>query len=190
MRRTTARARALARTMMAVVGALAVGALAGCARPAPQAYQWPIESGAPTPTWDAEQEQVRAIEAVQRYLDVTSKIGQNLDTANWNRVFEVADSVVADDAWYNWSYWLSNDLHLVGTPVITVDSVVLGYSDSQSREYQVRVCSDRTEVHLVDSAGDRIVDMASDRFPHMYTVLVSATGPDLVVAEAEMEGTC
>jgi len=181
---------ALARTATLLASALALGfVLAGCARPEPEPYV-PSETSTPTPTptWDAEQ--VRAIDAVRRYIDVTTEIGQNLETANWSQVFEVADGAVADGAWTNWSYWLSDGLHLVGSPVITVDSVVLGYFDSQSGQYHVRVCTDRTNVHLVDAEGGQIANAAPQRFPYEFTVLVSDSGTDLVIAEEEVAGTC
>ena len=178
---------ALAGKALAVACALGF-ALAGCARPEPEPYV-PSETSTPTPTptWDAEQ--VRAINAVQSYLDVTTEIGQNLETANWSRVFEVANEAVADDAWTNWMDWLSDGLHLVGSPVITVDSVVLGYFDNESRQYHVNVCFDRTNAHLFDSIGNQI-EGVSGRFPVDFTVLVSVTGQDLVIGDKRMEGTC
>ena len=179
---------ALAGKVLAFACALGF-ALAGCARPEPEPYV-PSETSTPTPAPTRDAEQARAINAVQSYLDVTTEIGQNLETANWSRVFEVADEAVADSAWTNWAYWLSDGLHLVGSPTITVDSVVLGYFDSQSEQYRVRVCSDRTNVHLVDAEGDQMPGGASNRFLHEFTVLVSDSGVDLVIAEAEVGGTC
>ena len=167
---------------------LAVWALAGCTKPGPEPHEPPTDTGTPTPTWDAEQ--ARAIDAVQRYLDVTSEIGQNLYTTDWNRIYEVADDPAAQDVVNSWVEWAETGLHLVGAPVITVESVVLGYFDSQAREYHVGVCFDRTNAHLFDSEGKQIEGKISGRFPLDYTVLVSLAGKDLVIGDKGMEGTC
>ena len=180
---------ALTRTMTAAVCVLAVGlALVGCTTPEPEPVVTPSEIVTPTPTWDAEQ--VRAIEAVQRYIDVTSEIGQNIDTADWNRVYEVAGEALGSGVISTWSDWKADSLHLVGTPVITVESVVPGYSDSQSRHYHVNVCYDRTNAHLADSEGTLVAGTAAERSRFHYTAVISRTGPDLVIEDTTIEGTC
>ena len=173
----------------ALAFACALGfALAGCARPEPEPYV-PSETSTPTPTPTRDAEQVRAIDAVQRYLDLTSEIGQNLYTTDWNRIYEVAEDPAAQDVVNIWADWRESDLHLVGAPVITVDSVVLGYFDSQSRQYHVQGCFDRTSAYLADSEGNQI-EGVSGLFPADYTVLISPTGQDLVIGDNRMEGTC
>ena len=182
----TVRVGALARRVVACV--LVLGwALSGCS-PAPPPFEWPSETGTPTPTWDAEQ--ARAIEAVQRYIQVTSEIGQNVDTADWNRIYEVAEREHAAGTLDIWSQWKADGKHLVGAPVITVNSVILGYVNSQSRQYYVRVCYDKANSHLVDSDGNQVVGRGSDRFPHGYTVSIPSVGLDLVMSETEVNGTC
>ena len=180
---------ALTRRLTAAVCALAVGlALVGCTTPEPEPVVTPSEIVTPTPTWDAEQ--VRAIEAVQRYLDVTSEIGQNIDTVDWNRIYEVATDPLASIVFSAWSTWQAADLHLVGTPVITVESVVPGYSDSQSRHYHVNVCYDRTNARLARPDGSLMTGRLADRSRVAYTALINRTGLDLVIDEKEIEGTC
>ena len=179
---------ALACKALAVACALGL-ALAGCARPEPEPYV-PSETSTPTPTptWDAEQ--ARAIDALQRYIDLWAEISQNLYTADRNRIFEVADGVVADAAINNWADWAADDLRFVGAPVITVDSVVLGYFDSQSGQYHVGVCYDRTNAHLVNPDGTQIAGQLADRSRGTYTVEVSSQGPDRVIGVRMEEGTC
>ena len=182
----TVRVGALARRVVACV--LVLGwALSGCS-PAPPPFEWPSETGTPTPTWDAEQ--ARAIEAVQRYIQVWSEIGQNVDTADWNRVYEVATGVEAEGTLMTWTDWAANGFRLVGEPVITVVSVTLTYVSGESRQYYVRTCYDRTNAHLVDSSGNQIEGTLPDQFPHGFTVAISLTGPDLVIDELMVEGSC
>ena len=161
--------------------------MAGCTS-APPPFEWPSDTATPTPTWDAEQ--VRAIEAVQRYIQVWSEIGQNIDSADWNRVYEVATGVEAEGSLMTWNDWSVNEYRLVGSPVITAVSVTLGYVSSESRQYYVRTCYDRTNAHLVDSSGNQIKGTLPDQFPHGFTVEVSPTGSDLVIDELMVEGTC
>ena len=191
MRRTTAGAGALARTATAALCALmAVCALAGCSRPEPEPYEWPTETGTPTPTatWDAEQ--ARAINAVQRYIDLWAEISQNLETADWIRIYEVADDPAAQDAVDNWVEWAEAGLHFVGAPVLTVDSVVLGYFDSETRQYHVGVCYDRTNAYLVHPDGTRIAGMLADRTIVDYTTVISPQRLDRVLSARMMEGPC
>ena len=180
---------ALTRRLTAGVCVLAVGlALVGCTTPEPEPVGTPSEIGTPTPTWDAEQ--VRAIDAVQKYLDVTTEIAHNIDTADWNRVYEVASEPIAGDVISLWSRWNAAGLHLVGAPVITVESVVPGYSDPQSRYYYVNVCYDRAGLNLANPDGTLVVGTAADRSRFAYTVVITPVGPDLVVADRKKEESC
>ena len=177
---------ALARRVVACV--LVLGwALSGCS-PAPPPFEWPSETGTPTPTWDAEQ--ARAIEAVQRYIQVWSEIGQNIDTADWNRIYEVAEDPVAAYDLHYWSTWAADSQHLVGAPVVTVDSVILGYVSGESRQYYVRTCYDRTNAYLVDANGNQEAGRVSGRIPHGFTVQMSHTKADVVIGQTEVNGTC
>ena len=90
---------ALTRRFVAAVCVLVVGlALVGCTRPEP--VETPVT---PTSTWAKDDQ--RAIDAVQRYLDVWTEIGENVDTADWNRIYEVAGDPVAEDDIYFWGGW-------------------------------------------------------------------------------------
>ena len=180
---------ALTRRLTNAVCALVAGlALVGCTTPKPEPVGTPSEIATPTPTWDAEQ--VRAIDAVQRYLDVTSEIGQNIDIADWNRVYEVATDPLASTVFSAWSTWQAANLHLAGAPVITVESVVPGYSDSQSRHYHVNACYDRTNARLARPDGSLMMGRLADRSRVAYTAVINRTGLDLVIDEKEVEGTC
>ena len=180
---------ALTRRLTAGVCVLAVGlALVGCTTPEPEPVGTPSEIGTPTPTWDAEQ--VRAIDALQRYIDVASEIGQNLYTADWNQIYEVAADPLAASDVFNWSDWKTDGLHLDGAPVITVESVVPGYSDSQTRHYHVTVCYDRTNAHLINPDGTQMAGRLADRSLFGYTVAITKTGSDLVFDVTRKDGTC
>ena len=171
------------RRFAAGVCVLVVGfVLVGCTRPEP--VETPVT---PTSTWFRNDQQ--AIDAVQRYLDVWTEIGQNVDTADWNRIYEVAGDPVAEDDIYFWGEWKTKGQYLVGTPVITVTAVNQGSLTNQGFRRYVYTCYDATEAYLLRKDGSH-VDRDLERFPNVYTVLDSGTGHYLVIGQQMENVTC
>ena len=181
-------ARALVGKTLSVVCVLVLGCvLAGCgARPEP--FERPSRWDSPTPTWTDEEQ--RAIDAVQRYLDLSTQIDQNIDTADWNRIYEVAGDPLAANDIAHWSAWSELGQHLVGAPTITVDWVSPGYLTSEGQQYYVHVCHDITGVYLFDAEGNRIEDRGSERAPGQVILLLTKNNQYLVVNERVEDGEC
>jgi len=172
------------RTVVAGVCALAMGlALAGCTRPGSEV------SGTPTSTWGDDERQ-RSIDAVQRYLDLWSEIGHNVDTADWNRIYEVAGDPLAKIDISYWTAWVEEGAHLVGAPVITVTSVRDVFYDGQGYRQNVHGCYDMTSAYLLKTDGSRIAKLGLDRELYVYTVVKLSTGEYRVVEERTENEEC
>jgi len=173
------------RTVVAGVCALAMGlALAGCTRPGSEV------SGTPTSPWTEEQQ--RSIDAVQRYIDVWTEISQNVDTtetADWNRIYEVAADPLAQNHISYWTVWSADGQHLVGKPIITVNSVRDVFYDGQGYKQNVHICYDATSAYLYNADGSRVENRGLDRRLVTYVVVNSGTGEyrvtDLLMEDEE-----
>ena len=162
---------------LAVACALTLGCvLAGCTRPGPVGAQ--TTSGPPSASnqsrWTDDEQS--AIDAVRRYLDLWTEISQNIGTADWNRIYEVAGDPVAETDISYWTEWSALGQYLVGSPDITVSSVKQGFLDSQGMRHHVYTCWDATNAYLFNLDGSRVEDRGLDRQLNAYTVV--NLGPD------------
>ena len=166
---------ALTRRMAAGVCALVVGlALVGCTTPDP--VETPVT---PTSTWSKADQQT--IDAVQRYLDVWTEIGENVDTADWNRIYEVAGDPVAKGDIGFWTEWKAVGQHMVGGPVITVTAVNQGPLTSQGFRKYVYACFDASNSYLYTTDGSRVENRGLERQEAAFTVVDSGAGEPKVI---------
>ena len=173
---------------------LAVGMLVGCT-PSPQVspsteVTVPSVSITPTPTPQWTEDEQGAVDAVQRYLQVWTDIGQNLDDADWTTILEVAGDPAANDAQLLWAQWAGNGWHLVGGPSFIPDQVTQGALDSQGQRYHVHGCYIITGGYLADEAGDPVGNRGVDRGPSEYLVLNLNGSKYLVLEDTAEDGTC
>ena len=164
--------------MIAVM--LAAG-LAGCTpdggqeTPSPEpVVSTPIAT--PTPQWTSEEQS--AIDAVQNYLTVWTYISQNLQTADWNAIRDVAGDPAANDAGTLWFQWNDNGWHLVGQPSFEVNSVAEGGTDYQGTRYHVYGCYITANSHLSDQDGNPLTKQGADRSTASFLVLHQSTPQD------------
>jgi len=161
------------RLIVLVVAAVGVVGLVGCtpsggesASPEPEVT---TPGTSPSPQWTAEEQS--AIDAVQRYLEVWTEIGQNIDTADWNTIRDVASDPAANDAGDTWVLWEEHGWHLEGSPSFEVDRVDIGATDYQGTRYHVYGCYITVNVHLADQDGNLVEKQGADRSTGNYLVL-------------------
>jgi len=166
------------RTPIIVVAAVLLAAVAGCT---PDAQETPTPepvvsapTPAPTPEWTEEEQ--AAIDAVQHYLAVWTYISQNLQTADWNAIRDVASDPAANDAGTLWVQWNDNGWHLVGEPIFTPDDVSLGGLDYVGQRYHVHGCYSIEESYLADSNGDEVGQKGEPRSVALYQVMKNPDG--------------
>jgi len=142
----------------------------------------------PTPTWTGEQQAV--IDAVHRFWDVWARIAQNLETADWNDLHEVADDTALSDAFALWAGWSSMGYHLTGAPTFTPSSVRDSMSDHRGKQYIVRGCYSIEQSTLVDSNGQPNADRGLERSIGIYRVLKTTDGTYAVIEIGGDEVSC
>ncbi|MCL2481956.1 MAG: hypothetical protein FWF43_00770 [Propionibacteriaceae bacterium] len=172
---------------------LALGCLmAGCSPASPSTPTPSTTKSAPTatptPQWTDEQQ--AAIDAVQNYLQVWSSIGQNLDTADWDTIYNVADDQAATDAFTQWFGWAQDGQHLVGGPQFVPDYVTPGETDSQGSRYHVHGCYIITDTYLIDNTGNHIANDGVERSQSLFLVLNTTKGEHLVVEDVGGDESC
>jgi len=142
----------------------------------------------PTPTWTGEQQAV--IDAVHRFYDEWSRITQNLDTADWNDLHQVADDTAISNTFAVWADWLSRGWHLSGSPEITPTSVMESMSDHRGKQYVVRGCFSMERSTLVDSSGQPVGERGMERSVGVYRVLHRTNGAYVVIEAGERAESC
>jgi len=174
----------------ALFATVAVCALAGCApdggeSPSPEPT---VEAATPSPSpqWTAEQQ--GAIDAVQRYLEVWTDISQNLETADWNQVRDVAGDPAANNVLSQWATWFENGWHLVGGPVFTPDYAIPGALDYLGQRYHVHGCYIPSDAYLSDATGVRVSEQSLARTTVNYLVLHLEDTDRSIVIEDVSEG--
>jgi len=175
---------ALTRRMAAGVCALVVGlALVGCTRPEPEPVVTPS-----TPTISDMEPQL--VGAVKRYLEVSSEIGQNVDTADWEKIREVARDQVVEDNIALWTDWSDKGWHMVGSPTITVNNVTEAFQDWRGYGYSVHTCFNMSNVYLADANGNQVSRAVAEHSLQTFTVLVTIYNAYFVIDDVEEEGAC
>ena len=169
-----------------------LAALAGCTpggqetpTPEPTVYT-PVPS--PTPSWNAVEQ--GAIDAVQKYLEVWTDISQNLQTADWYQIRDVASDPAASDAFTVWAQWNQNGWHLVGAPTLDVDRVDEGATDSQGTRYHVHGCFSISEGYLLDIDGNRVTNRGTERGTTNYLVLHQKNERYVVLEDNPEDESC
>jgi len=181
----------LMRSLIVVVlgGVMVACTPAPGASPTPEVSVTPSVTPTPTPQWTEEDQ--AAIDAVQHYLDVSSRIGQNLLDLKWDEIYDVAGGQALDDTTTTWVKWYNNGCHLVGAPTFTPEIVTTGATDGQGHRFHVTGCYDGTDAHLVDAAGKQIPNTGVVRGPAKYLVLhLQVDGSYKVIEDVQGEGTC
>jgi len=167
------------------------GLLAGCTGPvAPASPVWtptldPVESVTPTlvSPWTAEEQVV--VDAVTRYLAEWSRIGQDLEAADWNDIRDVATDPAAEQDLLMWSRWQQNGWHLVGAQTFGARAVTFDRQDDFGAWYFVDGCTSIVGSDLVDANGQSVGgsgrrDITVDR----YSVAI-ATSQGVLVADSQ-----
>jgi len=161
------------RKLTLIIAMTLLAALVGCTpdakeTPTPEATVYtPVPS--PTPSWSTEEQ--GAIDAVQKYIAVWTDISQNLQTADWNGIRDVASDPAANNAVILWSQWRENGWHLVGSPTLEVDRVDEGATDAQGTRYHVHGCYITSGSSLSDMDGNPLTKQGADRSTGNYLVL-------------------
>ena len=182
----------MTRKPVVILAVMMVAAMTGCSpdgreTPSPQ----PVASTptpTPSPQWTTEEQ--GAIDAVQKYLEVWTNISQNLGTADWNQIRDVASDPAASDAVTVWTQWNQNGWHLVGGPVFTPDYVNLGGLDGLGQRIHIHGCFSISEGYLFDSDGNRIEDRGVERGTTNYLVLLQGNGQYVVLEDNPEDNPC
>lgn len=179
------------RTPITIITAVLLAAVAGCT---PDVQETPtpepvITTPTPSPTPEWTEEEQAAIDAVQNYLAVWTYISQNLQTADWNAIRDVASDPAANDAGTLWVQWNDNGWHLAGSPSFEPDRVSEGATNYQGTRYHVHGCYVTTGSHLSDPDGNPQTKQGADRSTTNYLVLHLITPRDRwLVLEDIIEG--
>ena len=188
-----------ARCAVVLLGLVLAGCGPGVVGPSEPPVEAPVEATAevvvptpspsPSPTWSVEQQ--GAIDAVQRYWEVWTRISQNLDTADWNDLHEVADETAVSLVFEIWAGWKSEGYYLVGSPSFTATSVMESRIDySQGTTYSVRGCYSIESATLVGPSGQPTGNRGPERTVNAYRVLHSIDGTFIVTEAMDEKETC
>ena len=176
-----------------VLGLVLAGCGPGLARPSEipvETVETPVEvvTPSPSPSWSVVQQ--GSIDAVQRFWQVWARIAQNLETADWDDLHEVADDTALSNAFAVWSDWSSQGYHLSGSPTFTPSSVMESRRDHHGTQYIVRGCYSIERSTLVDSSGQPNKDRGLDRSIGIYRVLHATDGTYAVIEIDGKEESC
>ncbi len=131
------------------------------------------------------------MEAVQEYLAVWARIGQDLQGQDWDQLWAVAGG---DEAAYTiriWNRWLAEGWHLEGEPAFIPMDSYFRMSDGDGEYYTVRGCFVIEGSHIVDDAGNPGDEAGrQERGVNEYSVLRSPQDTYVVTNSSSEEGTC
>jgi len=181
----------LMRSLIVIVlgGALAACTPGGGGSPTPTVTPTPSVTPTPTPQWTPEEQ--GAIDGVFTYLEVASRIQQDLGDGKWDEIYDVAADQALDDTTTLWAEWYRKGWHIVGTPGFIPRIVTSGAGDGRGQRYHVDGCYILTGVYLVDSTGSRVGNTGAERRPIRYLVIrLKSDGSLLVLEDSLQEGTC
>jgi len=149
----------------------------------------PSPSPTPTPQWTDEEQ--AALDAIDRYLEVWSDIGQHVtEGGKWNTINTVAADDAATSALNVWKRWYDNGWHLEGAPTLEPTMVQIGMRDGRGQRYYVYGCYHMENAHLVDKTGTRLSGERVDTQPVLYVVLRVQNDRHFVLEGKNQEGTC
>ena len=158
--------------------------------PPPVTYSTPPPPPtSPTSRWTPEEQ--AAIDAVDRYWAVWANIGQNLETADWNAIKEVAGDSITEGDLQTWQMWHENGWYLVGSPTFVPDGVTPGDQDDQGQRQQVHGCFIIADSRVVDSQGEPIAaDDRIERGTVAFTVIRTSAGAHSLIEENSEREPC
>jgi len=148
----------------------------------------PSASATPTPRWTDDEQ--GAVDAVQRYLEVWTRISQDLVGEDWNDIWEVAGDPTANNALAQRQMWGENDWHLIGGPEFTVDTVTPGPQDHLGSRHHVYGCFSIEHGYIVDNVGNRVGDRGMERSVVRFLVLQLVDNKFIVLEDLVEEGEC
>jgi N-methylhydantoinase B/oxoprolinase/acetone carboxylase alpha subunit len=148
----------------------------------------PAVTPTPTPQWTEEEQ--AAIAAVYEYREAIDHIAQNLDTADWNEIWQVSTDDAANEMLNVWLDWHERGWHQVGASEFMVDRVGSGMTDDRGKRYHVYGCYLAGSGHLVDEQGNPAVPDAVTAADAHYVVLRTLEGQYLVADDDWEEAPC
>jgi len=181
------------RRLIGVVAVVLFAVVAGCT---PDGVETPstvpvvtTPTVTPSPQWSADEQ--GAIDAVQRYLEVWTYIGQNLGSVDINQIRGVSDDPESNNDLLMWANWINQGWHLVGSPVFTPQSVIPGSTDFQGQRFDIYGCFVITDSYISDPEGNSVGDEGrQERGVSRYRVL-HTTSDEYYVTESSTENkTC
>ena len=170
-----------------------ISALVGCT-PVGEVSPTPTDTepsimATPTPQWTDEEQE--AVDAVLRYIDMWTYIGQNLVEADWREIFQVAIAPETDHNQKTWESWLEQGWHLEGSPVFEPSFVEIGVSDHSGQWYYVHGCYVIENSYISDKDGNSVGDEGRrERGLALVMVLRIKTGEHFVAESKSEEGAC
>ena len=154
----------------------------------------PVMTDAPTatqtPTPEYGEDVQKAIDAAYAYVEKWTFITQNVLTADWNEIYEVATDSAASTAFSLWGQWAAKGSRMVGEPTLSVDSAYFSVADERGRLYEINGCMDISEILWSDSEGNLENRRTTDRTPLRMEVLEKPSDGYLVSYESTVEGSC
>jgi len=158
--------------------------------PAPTTPIWtptpePVVSVTPTlvSPWTAEEQAV--IDAVTRYLSVWSRIGQDLEAADWNEIRDVAVDPLAQADLLLWVQWQNKGWHLVGEQTFVAQGVTLDKIDDAGSWYSVDGCASIVGSDLVDAQGQSAGGPGRQDIASMRFTVLSSSNDGAFVGDSE-----
>jgi hypothetical protein len=142
----------------------------------------------PPPQWSAQEQ--AAIDAVYRYRDVSQRIAQHLDSADWNDIRGVAGDTEATGMLDLWAQWRQSGWHLVGESEFLVDYVNPGMNDAQGTRYVVVGCYQAAGSYLADAQGNPAGPRQEQSSTTEYHVLHAIAGGYQVIDSVMRETPC
>jgi hypothetical protein len=142
----------------------------------------------PTPEWSADEQ--AAIDAVHAYIELSNYVAQNLDTADWNAIYDVAADPAAGRSLDLWTRLANAGLIQVGWASFTVDRAETRMTDHSGQHFYVTGCFDASAVYMTDSTGVEMSRSERASFPTNFSVLHATDGAYVVIEDTVGEGTC
>jgi len=170
-----------------------ISALVGCT-PSVEVTPTPSEPETsvivtPTPAWTEDEQ--GAVDAVQRFLEMWSYIGQNILEADWMDILQVAVPPESELNQETWTNWLTQGWHLEGSPIFIVSRVEIGVLNSSGQWYYVHGCYVIEESYISDKDGKSVGDEGrQERGLGYYKVFRVESGAYYVGESHSVEGTC
>ena len=155
----------------------------------PPTESTPTPTETPGPTWSTDQQ--RAIDAVERYFEVWTRISQNRAAGHWSDIKQVAVQPEAGWDIDRWHKWELNDWHLEGSPTLFPVQAHQGVTDDQGTTYHVYMCVSFEDAYVSDGQGNSIEQPRKrDKGISNIEVLLTPDGQGMVASRKTEEEAC